>query len=279
MYADDTVIYVSAATPCEAGAKLTPELEEVSQWLKRNHLTLNLKKTVAMHFSIRRRVNKDLKIIIDQEEIEEVSNFKFLGIILDSQLKFDTHVQKLSKTLKTNLNCFRMARQYIPLHAAQLFIHAMIFSHISYCITVWSQASQSTIKPIASLYKQALKIMDKKQMKWHHCIILRKYNMLSFDSFIQFSFIKLIFKCVNDVAPAVLCPQVKETGDNRPTRGSVNGNHRVAMRSASFGQSSYSVKGIHLWNALPTEIKKETDLKTFNKKVKLWLKSNQVCEH
>ena len=172
-----------------------------------------------------------------------------------------------------------MTRQYIPLYAAQLFMHAMIFSHISYCVTVWSQASQSTIKPITSLYKQALKIMDKKRMKWHHYIILRKYNMLSFDSFIKFSFIKLIFKCVNDLAPAVLRPQVKGTGTNRITRGSANGDHKAAMRSTTFGQSSYSVKGIHLWNALPTEIKKQTNLKIFNEKVKCWLKSNQSCEH
>ena len=211
MYADDTIIYVSAVSPCKAAEILTREMEGVSQWLKRNNLTLNLKKTVAMSFSIRRRVNCELNIKIDQEVIEEVSDFKFLGVILDSQLKFDKHIKKLSKTLKTNLNCFRMTRQYIPLYAAQLFMHAMVFSHMSYCVTVWSQASQTTIKPITSLYKQALKIMDKKQMRWHHCIILRKYNMLSFDSFIKFSSIKLIFKCVNDLAPAVLCPQVKGT--------------------------------------------------------------------
>ena len=41
-------------------------------------------------------------------------------------------------------------------------MHAVIFSHMSYCVTVWSQAHLSKIKPIASLYNQALKIMDKK---------------------------------------------------------------------------------------------------------------------
>ena len=61
-------------------------------------------------------------------------------------------------------------------------------------VTVWSQAFQSTVKPIASLYKQALKIMDQNQNKWHHCIILKKHKLLSYASFIKFSFIKLFFK-------------------------------------------------------------------------------------
>ena len=141
MYADDTIIYVSAKTPSVAAEMLTNEMEGISQWLKNNHLTLNLKKTVSMCFSMRRKAKDKFIIKIDQEEIKEVSDFKFLGVILDSQLKFDKHVKKLCKTVKTNMNCFRMIRHYIPLKAAQLFMHAMIFSHLSYCVTVWSQAS------------------------------------------------------------------------------------------------------------------------------------------
>ena len=108
-----------------------------------------------MCFSVRRKAKDKFT-----KEIKEVSDFKFLVVILDSQLKFDKHVKKLCKTVKTNLNCFRMIRHYITLKAAQLFMHAMIFSHLFYCVTVWSQASQTTVKPVTSLYKQALKILD-----------------------------------------------------------------------------------------------------------------------
>lgn len=117
-------------------------------------------------------------------------------------------------------------------------------------------------------------------MKWHHCKILKKYKLLSFDSFIKFSFITLNFKRVNNFSPAVLCPYVTKMNTNRiATRGSTNGNCRVAQRKTTFGQSSFSVKGKHFWNALPTEIKIQPDLKTFNEKVKHWLKLNQTCDH
>ncbi len=43
-------------------------------------------------------------IMIDQKAIETVSDLKFLGVILDSQLKFVVHVKRLCKTIRTNLN-------------------------------------------------------------------------------------------------------------------------------------------------------------------------------
>ncbi len=47
----------------------------------------------------------------------------------------------------------------------------MIFSHITYCLTTWSQASNTSLKPILSLYKQTLKVLDKKTIHYHHCDI------------------------------------------------------------------------------------------------------------
>ena len=156
----------------------------------------------------------------------------------------------------------------------------MILSHLSYCATVWGQASQTTVKPIISLYKQALKIMDRKPTMWHHCLIVQKYKLLNFDSFIKFSFLKLTFKCANNLAPAVLCPFVTKTNTRRvATRGAVGGNCIAEGRKTTFGQSCFSVIGTHFWNNLPIKIKTQTELKTFNTMVKYWLKENQKCNH
>jgi len=39
-------------------------------------------------------------------------------------------------------------------------MQAFIFSHISYCITYWGQASESAIRTLESLSKQAIEILD-----------------------------------------------------------------------------------------------------------------------
>jgi len=90
----------------------------------------------------------------------------------------------------------------------------------------------------------------------------------------------MIFKCTNNIAPAVLCPFVTKMNTRRvATRRAAGVNCIAEGRKTTFGQSSFSVIGTCFWNDLPTEIKTETDLKTFNRKVKHWLKENQICGH
>jgi hypothetical protein len=280
MYADDTIIYVTAETSHLAAEMLTRQLVSVSQWLQDNCLTLNYNKTVSMCFSLKNKVLDGFKIKIDQNEIKEVNEFKYLGVIVDSKLKFDSHIKKMSKTIKTNLSCFRLIRPCISIKAAQMYMHTMILSHMTYCAIIWGQASQSVIKPVMSLYKQTLKVMDQKPMKWHHCQIVQKYDLLSFDNFLKFSFLKTVFKCLYGLAPDVICQLIeKYSSDGVKTRGLVSGNCRVRRCRTAMGQSSFSVKGGHLWNTMPGKLKLQPELTVFCTKLKQWLKSIQRCEH
>ncbi len=197
-----------------------------------------------MCFSIRQFNYCGFIIKINQKAIETVNNFKYLGVILDSHLKCDMHVKRLCRTIRTNLNCFYMIRPYISLKAAKLYMHAMVFSHLSYCVTVWSQVSQLTIKPVRSLYKQTLKILDKKPNRWHHCNIVQKYDLLSFENVINLSLIKMVFKCVNNLAPEIICPLIsKQSSKGITTRGATNQICTVPKRKTKFAQSTFSVQG------------------------------------
>lgn len=43
--------------------------------------------------------------------------------------------------------------------------------------------------------------MDQKPIHCHHCNILKKNNLLSFENFGTLCFLKLIFKCIIHLAP------------------------------------------------------------------------------
>ena len=72
----------------------------------------------------------------------------------------------------------------------------MILSHLHYCIIFWSQATKTVLRPIEVLYKQALKVMDRKSLKHHHCNILSKYKLLSFDSLVLLSGVRFVFRII-----------------------------------------------------------------------------------
>ena len=84
------VIYASAKTASKAADHLTQALKRVTHWLEMSHLTLNVKKTVSMCISIRNRPVNDLfEVKIKNEIITVVNEVKYLGIILDKNVKFD----------------------------------------------------------------------------------------------------------------------------------------------------------------------------------------------
>ena len=73
-------------------------------------------------------------VFIEREKLTAVSYFKYLGIILDSNLTFKKHVKKVANTITFKLANFRHARPYLTTEAAKPLMQAMISSHISHLV-------------------------------------------------------------------------------------------------------------------------------------------------
>ncbi len=50
-------------------------------------------------FSLKNKALGVFKVKSDQKEIKVVSEFKYLGVIVDSKLKFDARIKTMSKTI------------------------------------------------------------------------------------------------------------------------------------------------------------------------------------
>ena len=72
------------------------ELSELSQWLKVNKLSLNLKKTQYMIFSRRKSKDETINIKIDNQSISETKSSKFLGVYIDNNLNWKTHINYIA---------------------------------------------------------------------------------------------------------------------------------------------------------------------------------------
>ena len=93
-FADDSNLFLSGKTPDALINEMNEEIVHVTEWLRANKLSLNLKKT---HFIIFRRprtkVKLDSELIIDGVKINSVCNTKFLGVMIDQRLNFFDHIQ------------------------------------------------------------------------------------------------------------------------------------------------------------------------------------------
>ena len=75
---------------------VSKELAELSQWLKVNKPSLNLKKTQYMIFSRRKSKDETINIKIDDQSISETKSSKFLGVYIDNSLNWKTHISNIA---------------------------------------------------------------------------------------------------------------------------------------------------------------------------------------
>ena len=112
MYADDTNLTVHGNTAKDLELKLNSELNNVHKWLITNRLTLNVEKTEYMLVGSRQKLANlsnlsEIKVSIDNNEVERVSNTKTLGIIIDENLKWKEHIDSASKKISKTIGMLR----------------------------------------------------------------------------------------------------------------------------------------------------------------------------
>ena len=93
MYADDTTLYFNLEDfPAQNRSMvINNELERVNTWLKLNKLTLNVGKTKGMIFHKHCKI-EHRKWSMNNRTIAIVSQFSFLGVILEEHLSRKEHV-------------------------------------------------------------------------------------------------------------------------------------------------------------------------------------------
>ena len=116
MNADDTVVFVSDRDINCINSKLSSDLATLHQWLHANPLTLNVKKTKCIHFkSPQKKLPIYEPITIYNEPLTVVNKYKYLGIILDANLTYKLHSEKVLKQMKGYLSTKKISLRLLPI--------------------------------------------------------------------------------------------------------------------------------------------------------------------
>ena len=139
MYADDAVIFTHAKNYQEIASTLTSAMAHIddSFMSSPSHVSTLTLKTVCMAFTKQNMKVSHSNVFLRGQELEFVSEFKYLGVIYDSTLTFKSHVKKVANKVQFNLQNVKQVRPFLDTKAAKLFLYTIIFSHIEYCFINW----------------------------------------------------------------------------------------------------------------------------------------------
>ena len=95
LFADDAAFVISAPTLPEMYDKIKQLFSDLNEYLTLNKLVPNLGKSKLMYFSSRPCLNLE-ELMFDNEIIEWVNEFKYLGLSLTNRMSYSCHIEKIS---------------------------------------------------------------------------------------------------------------------------------------------------------------------------------------
>ena len=271
LFADDAAFLASSNDTKTLESDMNSELTSVHEWMIANKLTLNYSKTKVMLFSKRRKGQKSIEIRINQNKIEMVKSFKYLGVVMDSQVNWRNHIETLCTKLSQATGAILKLRKIVSKKTILMVYNGLVGSHLTYGILVWGTAKQYFLQKLQTAQNKIIRLMTFSDPMQSVDDQYANLEILKVDELHQWEMAKFIYKIDKELVPqafANLLPKISHTYN---TRSREKMKFKLSAPSTELGKSSIKFSGVKLWASLPASLKASASLKIFSKTYKTQL--------
>lgn len=271
MFADDSSLVTSGTDLQRINDKLQLSLTEVSHWCSNNRMLLNPEKTKCMIITTRQKHQRQLltlNLSVEDQVIQQVKEHRHLGILIDNEIKWEAHINSLTKSIAKNVYLLSRLKPVVNPEACYFFFNSYIMSKINYVSNVWDCCSDVHLNKLNSVYKRAVKILLKNVPMMNKQLLIP----LSLTQHLKFNKCTLMHKIIHGKCPAYL-----EQNIGCYVRGNPHsrcGTLILPKPRIDLFKSSLTYSGTSCWNSLPKNLKEPLSTKTFKAKLQYYIRSN-----
>ena len=198
LFADDTTLVDFDKSLQVAIDKFKVKFEILNDWINHNRLFINWSKTKFM--IITKDLAKPSKINLAGFEVEVVSNFKLLGIIIDDKLTFNNQILALQKIVNKKL--FALKKIFFLSFKIKLhFFKTFILPHFDYCASLYIYLTKTLLDKIVKLYNSCifnlLKLDLSNKTENEQTILLQPLNLFTFFNRFLYRLAIFFYKILN----------------------------------------------------------------------------------
>jgi hypothetical protein len=119
-----------------------------------------------------------IKIVIHNLEVQKVTSCKYLGVILDNELKWTEHIDSVCKKLFKLIGVFYKLRSKLPAVVLKSIYFAFVHPHILYGIEIYANTNPTYLSKLVKLNNRILRILQNRPLATQVISLYRKYNTL-----------------------------------------------------------------------------------------------------
>jgi len=267
-FADDTTAFHSGSNLKMVVDEVNADLRDLKDWLCCNRLSLNIAKTSFMLFTDN-RVEAVPVIQISDISVNQVSQARFLGVIVDEKLNFREHTANLAKQVSRSVGLLNRVSGLLPVCIKSNIYYALIFSRISYGIIAWGYGAVSGTVTLDRILCKAHRIINYAPPSTNQACksFLDFYSIRKY--FLACKFFRIIREDNHDYFVNVIGNLIPH--HDHGTRFNDGNNYSIPFYSKSKCQRSFLFQAVKVWNSLPSNLKLSVNVKLFKNNLKIHL--------
>ena len=128
----------------------------VFAWLCANKLSLNINKSKYIIFYKRfLKCPPTIDLLINNNSIDRVHEFKFLGFLNDENLNWSKHTTYISSKIAKNIGMLYKLRKTLNTNTLRNLYFALIHPYLNNGLSVWGSATTNHLTPVFKLQKKS----------------------------------------------------------------------------------------------------------------------------
>ena len=217
LFADDTAILYSAPNENELQSIVTESFPRVTEWLHANRLSLSTAKTFYQIYSPQLS-SKDLAIPANSTYLQRAQTVKYLGVLVDEDMKFKSHIGKVSGIISRYLGIICRAKYLFGKKELLLLYNALILPYLTYCLVIWGSNYESTLQPVIILQKRAIRIIAGAGRISHTSPLFREMKVLKVTDLLRYQLLLILHDFLMGQLPQPMTEKLKLYQPARNTR-------------------------------------------------------------
>ena len=269
LFADDLLLHKVIHTTYDFQA-LQEDVNSLTKWIGDHNLSLNVRKCKSLLVSRKHTFLSGQSVQIGDESLEKVQSYKYLGVVINSNLTWSDHISRLCSKAKQQLGLlYRQFYKDCNTSTLRALYITQVRPHLEYAIPVWDPYLSKDIEAIESVQRFASKVCTK---QWHDTSYqdrLKALNIGTLQSRRQHQKLCYLYKIINGQSFFVNPPLSYFSSVYNTRSHELTLNIPFTQSTSSF--NSFFCDTARLWNHLPYEIVSTPTFIPFKKAVSKYL--------
>ena len=259
---------------------LKHDVRNVETWCLENKMKINESKSKCMLIGARQKISKldtkEINVDINSHILENVHVEKLLGVHIDQNLDFTSHINFICKNISSKISLLKKIKQHLSLNHRKLFYNAYILPSIDYCLAVWGNTSKGNIERINKLQKYAARVILDKPPDSPSQPLFDELDWLNVYERIEYNKGVMLYKSLNGLCPSYMSDLFSyQNTDVYNLRSSSNLDLHLPRPIHENFKRSFQYSGVQIWNKLPSSLRCSNSLTSFKSSLSAFIKSKR----